>query len=182
MAKTVSAGRHAQAVFQIALEKGDLDKWQTDLETIAIAFKDTQLAGLLENPKIRFDEKEKMLQNILSGVSPLARNLAYLLVAKKRLRIMGDLVDEYRSSVNAYYGRETAEVTTAVSLSDDEKEKIQGKLAEITGKKLVATAKVNPDIMGGVVAKVGDKLIDGSVRTRLKELRKDLLEAGLEVK
>ncbi len=182
MAKTASARRHAQAVFQIALEKGELDKWQADLETITSALKDPQLAGLLGNPKLRFGEKAKMLQSILSGVSPLALNLVYLLVVKNRLRIMDGLVDEYKSLVNAYYGRETAEVSTAISLSDEEKEKVKGKLAGVTGKELVVNTIVNPDIMGGMVARVGDKLIDGSVRTRLKELRRDLLEAGLEVK
>lgn len=182
MAKAVSARRHAQAVFELALEKGDLDKWQADLEIIATVLKDAQLAGLLENPKLRFSEKEKMLQSILSGVSPLALNLAYLLVAKNRLGIVDGLLDEYKNMVNAHYGRETAEVTTAVSLSDEEKEKIKGKLAGVTGKELLITANIDPDIMGGVVARVGDKLIDGSVRTRLKELHRDLLEAGLEVK
>jgi F-type H+-transporting ATPase subunit delta len=182
MAKTASARRHAQAVFQIALEKDELDKWQADLETIAGALKDPQLAGLLGNPKLRFGEKAKMLRSILSSISPLALNLAYLLVAKNRLMILDGLVDEYKRSVNAYYGRETAEVTTAISLSNKEKKKLQGKLAAVTGKELVVTAHVDPGIMGGVVAKVGDKLIDSSVRTRLKELRRDLLEAGLEVK
>ncbi len=182
MAKAASAKRHAQAVFQIALERDEMERWQADLETIAGALKDTQLAWLLENPKLRFAEKEKMLQRILSGVSPLALNLAYLLVAKNRLSILDNLVEEYKRLVDAYFDRETAEVTTAVSLNDREKKRIQGKLAKVTGKVLVISEHIDPVIMGGVVARVGDKLIDSSVRTRLKVLHRDLLEAGLEVK
>jgi len=182
MAKAVSARRHAQAVFEIALEKGELEKWQADLEVIAVALKDPQLAELLENPKLRFSEKEKMLQNILGGVGPLALNLAKMMVAKNRLGIMDGLLSEFNNMVNAHFGKETAEVITAIPLSDDEKETVRGKLVGVTGKELVVTTEVNPEIIGGVVARVGDKLIDGSVRTRLKELRKDLLEAGLEVK
>jgi F-type H+-transporting ATPase subunit delta len=182
MAKTVSARRHAQAVFQIALEKKELERWQADLETVDNALKDPQLVGLLENPKFPFGEKEKILQSILSGISPIAINLVYFLVAKNRLRILANLVAEYKRLLNAYYGRETAEVTTAVPLSDEEKERLQERLARVTGKKLVLTTQVDPGIMGGVVAKVGDKLIDSSVRTRLLELRGDLIEAGLEVR
>ncbi len=179
MARAASARRHAQAVFQIALEKKELEKWQADLEIIANVLKDSQLIALLENPKLRFSEKKKVLQNILAGISPLAMNLIYLLTAKNRLRIVADLVIEYRRLINAYYGRETAEVVTAITLSDEEKEILRERLATITGKELVLTTQVAPDVMGGLVAKVGDKLIDGSVRTRLQELRRDLVKAGL---
>ncbi len=182
MAKTVSARRHAQAVFELALEKGELEKWQADLELIGVALTDPQLARLLENPKLRFSEKEEMLQNVLSGVNPLALNLAKMLVAKNRLGIVDGLIEEFNNMLNSHFGKETAEIITAIPLSDEGKEIIRGKLSGVTGKDLVVTAEVDPEIMGGVVARVGDKLIDGSVRTRLKELRKDLLEAGLEVK
>ncbi|TET87046.1 MAG: ATP synthase F1 subunit delta, partial [Dehalococcoidia bacterium] len=112
MAKGVSAKRHAQAVFQIALEKEEMGKWQADLEVIAYALRNPGLVALLENPKLHFSEKEKVLQNILTGISPIAMNLVYFLVAKNRLRIVEDLVAEYQRLVNAYYGRETAEVVT----------------------------------------------------------------------
>jgi len=179
MARALSAKRHAQAVFQIALEKEEIEKWQADLETIAESLRNPELVALLENPKLHFSEKERILKNILTGISPIAMNLVYFLVAKNRLRIVENLVIEYRHLVNAYYGRETAEVVTAISLSDEEKKRLQKRLAAITHKEVVITTQLNPDIMGGMVAKIGDKLIDGSVRTRLQELRKGLIEAGL---
>lgn len=177
MARAVSAKRHAQAVFQIALEKEEIEKWQADLEAIADALKNPELVALLENPKLRFSEKEKVLQSILTDISPIAMNLVYFLVAKNRLRIVEDLVVEYQRLVNAYHGREMAEVVTAVPLSNEEKERLQKRLATITRKEVVITTQVDPEIIGGVVAKVGDKLIDGSVRTRLQELRSGLIEA-----
>lgn len=182
MAKGISARRHAQAVFQIAMEKKNLEVWLADLNMIAEVLGNPQLAAILENPKLQFNQKEKILQNILSDINPVAMNLVYFLVVKKRLRIVEDLVAEYRRLINAHYGRETAEVITAIPLSDEEKERLQKKLAMITQKEVVITTQVDPDIIGGVVAKAGDQLIDGSVRTRLKELRKSLVEAGLEVK
>jgi F-type H+-transporting ATPase subunit delta len=182
MARGVSARRHAQAVFQIALEKEEIEKWQADLEAIASALKNPELVALLENPKLLFSQKEKILQSILTGVSPIAMNLIYFLVAKNRLRIAEDLLIEYQRLVNAYYGRETAEVVTAIPLSNEEKERLQKRLAKVTRKEVVITTQVDPEIIGGVMAKVGDKLIDGSVRTRLQDLRKGLIEAGLEVR
>lgn len=181
MAKGISARRHAQAVFQIAMEKKNLEAWQADLQRIADALKHPQLVTLLENPKLHFSEKEKVLQNILKGVSPVAMNLVYFLVVKNRLRIVEDLVAEYQRLMNAHYGRETADVITAIPLSDEEKERLQKRLAMITRKEIVINTQVDPDIIGGLVAKVGDQLIDGSVRTKLKELKKSLIEAGLEV-
>ena len=182
MPRGISARRHAQAVFQIALERNELERWQADLEAIRSVVENPQLFALLENPKIRFDEKARLLQDILTGISPLAVNLIAFLVAKNRLRIVSDLVDEYKRLVDAHYGREHAEVITAVALSDEEKERLQKGLAKATGKEVVITAQVAPEILGGMVAKVGDKLIDGSVRTRLQELRRSLIEAGLEVR
>ena len=182
MAKAVSARRPAQAVFQIALEKKELESWQSDLNIIAEVLRNPQLAAMLENPKIQFNQKERILQKILTGINPVAMNLVRFLVVKKRIRIVEDLVAEYRRLMNAHYGRETAEVITAIPLGDDERKKLQKKLSVITQKEIVITTQVDSDIIGGLVAKVGDQVIDGSVRTRLKDLRKSLVEAGLEVK
>lgn len=181
MAKAVSARRHAQAVFEIALENKELERWKADLNVIAETLGNPQLAAILENPKLQFSQKQKLLQNILVSVSPTAKNLACLLVRKKLIRIVGSLVTEYTRLMNAHNGRETAKVITAIPLSSHETEIIRHKLAKLTGKELVVTTQVDAGIMGGLVAKIGDELIDGSIRTRLQELRKDLIEAGLEV-
>jgi len=182
MAKAVSAKRYAQAVFQVALENNESEKWQSDLNDIAYALGNTQLAAILENPKLQFGQKQQLLQNILTGISPVAMNLVFLLVTRNLVRIADSLVAEYTRLMNDYNERDTAEVVTAIPLNDEETESLKQKLANLTGKQLVITTKVDPDLMGGLVAKIGDKLIDGSVRTKLRELRKDLIDAGLEVK
>ena len=182
MARRISATRHAQAVFQIALEKKELEKWQADLETVADTLKDPQLIAMLENPKIHFSEKANLLQNILKGIGPVAMNLVSFLVAKNRLKILGDLVTEYKYLVDAHYGREHAEVITAIPLDEKDKNNLQQRLATLTNKEIVLTAQVDPNIGGGLIARIGDKLIDGSVRTKLQVLRRGLIEAGLEVR
>ena len=179
MAKAVSAKRHAQAVFQIALEKNELDRWRADLENIADALKEPSFVALLENPKVHFDQKATVLKQVFTDISPLAMNLINFLVVKNRLKIFDSLVDEYMRMVDEHYGKERAEVVTAIPLDGEAMDRLQKKLAAVTQKDIVIKAEVDPEIRGGLVAKIGDKLIDGSVRTKLKDLKRGLSEAGL---
>ena len=176
MAKRISARRHAQAVFQIALESKELERWQTDLETIVDTLKEPEITAALESPKLRLEEKKRILETILPGITPAAMNLAYFLVAKNRLRILSDLLAEFRRLLNAHYGREMAEVVTAVPISDEDKNRIRERLAALVDKELVLSVKVDPNVKGGLTAKVGDKLVDGSVRTTLEDLRRSLAQ------
>ena len=175
MGKGISGRRHAQAVFRIALETGQLERWQADLEKMGSVLQDKDLVSFLEHPKVSLERKSDMLQRLLQGIMPTAMNLAHLLVAKKRLRIVPSLVVEYRRLVNAAQGVVEADVITAIPITDQEAERIGKDLAGITGKTVMLGAKVDHEIMGGLVVRLGDKLMDGSVRTRLQELRRRLV-------
>ena len=174
MGKGISGRRHAQAVFRIALETGELERWQADLEKMGNVLQDKDLVSFLENPKVSLESKSDMLQRLLHGIVPTAMNLAHLLVAKKRLSIVPSLVTEYRRLVNAAQGVVEADVITAIPITDEEAERIGKDLAGITGKTVMLGATVDHEIMGGLVVRLGDKLMDGSVRTRLQELRRSL--------
>jgi F-type H+-transporting ATPase subunit delta len=170
-----SARRHAQAAFQIALEQKELDIWRGDLEQISEAVKEPLLFAFLESPKIPFTEKARVLSQRLEGVNPLAMNLAYLLVAKGRLGIVEDMVFEYERLVDEHRGIAHAEVATAVPLDPEEKDKLTSRLSALMGKEIVVTTRVDPSIIGGLIARVGDKLIDGSTKSRLLALRENLV-------
>jgi F-type H+-transporting ATPase subunit delta len=174
MAKGVSGKRHAQAVFQIALEEKQLDRWLTDVERIAAVLGDAEIAAVLANPKVSPDKKKDVLDRGLEGVSPMAMNLAQLLVARNRLHLVQSLAVEYKRLMNAYGGVELAEVTTAIPISDQDGERVGKGLAAISGKRVTLELDVDPGILGGFVARLGDKLIDASARTRLQELRKSI--------
>jgi F-type H+-transporting ATPase subunit delta len=178
VAKRLYAGRYAQAVFEIALERKELDKWQSDLKQIASLGEDAEVMALLEAPKLHFDDKAKLLREKLRSVSPLALNLVYLLVAKNRLDVISELAEEYRRLLNSYRGIEEAEVTTVVLLSDDEKLNLKESIKAIVGKDIVLKTEVDPNLIGGIVVRVGGKLIDGSTRSRLLTLRKELAGVG----
>ena len=175
MARAASARRHAQAVFQLALERGELDLWRGDLERIATAIKDPVLYPLLESPKIPFSKKARILSQRLEGVTPLAMNLAYLLVAKRRLGIAGDIVVEYQRLVDDHRGIAHAEVATAVPVDEAVKDELAQRLGHLVGREVVLSTSVDPSLIGGLVARVGDKLIDGSIRSRLLALRESLI-------
>lgn len=173
-----SARRHAQAVFHIAQEQNELDKWRSDLETIAEAMKDSTLYQFLESPKIHFDEKARLLRELLEGISPLAMNLVLLLVIKNRLGIVEDLVSEYGQLVDELRGIAHANVATAIPLDEKDKDNVTRRLSDALGKEILLVPQVDPSIIGGLTIRVGDKLIDGSTKSRLQSLRKSLVEAA----
>ena len=171
---TTSVKRYAQAVFEIALESNKLKEWQSDLGKIAQLIRDTEFAALVENPKVPFDLKAKLVREILGKVNPMALNLVYLLIAKGKLKDAGKLAEEYERLLNEHYGIKSAEVTTAIALDNTEKESLSHHLEAIVGKKVSIKIQVNPDILGGFIARIDDSLIDGSIRNKLEILKKSL--------
>ena len=171
---TTSVKRYAQAVFEIALESNMLKEWQSNLGRIAQLTRDTEFAALIENPKIPFEVKEKLVRDILGKMNPMALNLVYLLIAKGKLKDAGQLAEEYERLLNDHYGIKSAEVITAIALDNTEREKLSHHLEAIVGKKVNIKIQVNPDILGGFIARIDDSLIDGSIRNKLEMLKKSL--------
>jgi len=177
VARVASAKRHAQAVFQLALDSNEVELWRSQLKTIAVTLGDPHLATILENPRIHLSDKVQLISKCLPELNELALNFAYLLVAKQRLSILDQIVAEYERMADAHQGLEHAEVTAAIPLDEEDKEKLARRLATMTGKQIVLAADVDPAIIGGFVARVGDKLIDGSTRSRLEALKQKLVQA-----
>ncbi|MFC1942214.1 ATP synthase F1 subunit delta [Chloroflexota bacterium] len=178
MAKKDYARRYAQAVFEIALEKKELERWQSDLRMIAEVVGDTELLAVLENPKLKFDDKTRLLSELLGEVNPLASNLLHLLIARDSISMIGGIAGEYQRLLDNFNGIEPAEVITAVPLDDKEIQKLKENLSALVGKDVVLKAEVDPNIIGGIVARVGGKLLDGSTRSKLLALKKELVGIG----
>jgi F-type H+-transporting ATPase subunit delta len=178
MARIVSGKRYAQATFELAMERNELESWQVSLKKIAELTNDEELMVLLENPKFPFRVKKELLETRLGEVNPLALNLACLLVSKGRLRAASSISQEYDHLLDTHRGIEHAEVITALPLGDDDKQRISAQLGEIVRRKVIVDAYVDPSVIGGVKAKIGDTLIDGSICNKLEALKKSLAEAG----
>ena len=176
MTRVTSGKRYAQAAFKLALEKGELDSWQAGLRKIANLTTDEKLVALLENPKLSFGTKKAILAEFLGTINPLALNLACLLIHKDKLGIAGDISQQYDRLLDTHYGIEHVEVVTALPLDDEDRKRIAGRFEKIIGHKVVIDGQVDPSIVGGIKAKFGDTLIDGSVKSKLGALRKGLVE------
>jgi F-type H+-transporting ATPase subunit delta len=180
VARRVYARRYARAVFEIAQEKKELDRWQKDLKKIAALGDDAAFMALISNPKVGFAKKEELLAKVLGDVNPLARNLVYLLASRGRLAMVSEIAEEYHRLLDGYRGIEHAEVVTAVPLDVRERKKLEAELGVVVGGKVVLETSVDPSLVGGMVVRVGGKLLDGSTRSQLLALKKELAAGGLK--
>jgi F-type H+-transporting ATPase subunit delta len=178
VANSVYVRRYSQAVFNIALQAKELNRWQSDLRKIASLVKDTALFALLQDSELDFDNKARVLSERLGDLNPQALKLVSLLVTKGRLDMIGDIADEYQRLLDNYRGiegAEVAEVTTAIPLDDEDRLRLAQRLTTIVGKPVVLKPKVDSSLIGGIIIRIGDKLIDGSIRSKLEALRNELV-------
>ncbi len=179
MAENLSrAKRYSQAVFEIAQEHQELDKWQSDLQKLAVLTQNPDFISVMENPRFPNAEKSRFLSSQPLDISPLAMNLANILIEKGIFGLVQDIYAGYQELLDRSRGVEKATVTTAVNLDQEEQRKLVERLSNISGKKVILTVNVDEGIIGGIVAKVGGKIIDGSTRSRLAALRNELYNAG----
>ncbi|MFH1140465.1 MAG: F0F1 ATP synthase subunit delta [Chloroflexota bacterium] len=177
MPRRPTAKRYALAAFQIARDSGQLESWAQDLGAAQQAIQDLTLRAYLELPKISIEHKIETLRTALSGANPLALNLVALLTSRRSLGILPRIVDEYQRLMDAHLNRERAEVATAIPLEQEQSDRLTQQLRQFLGKEVILTSRVDPEVLGGLVARMGDRIIDGSARGRLLALRKSLAEA-----
>ncbi len=177
MVKITSAKRYARAVFELALEKNELEGLKNGLQMALEVSKDTDLITFLENPRIPFDAKKTILERRLGGINPLALNLTLLAVSRGLFKIFPKIYQEFISILDKHYGIERAKVITAIQLDEKEKETISHQLGSLVNRKVLIENVVDPNIIAGFIARIKDKLIDASIRQRLDTLKKNLVEA-----
>ena len=176
MPKGASARRYAQAAFELALEKGEVNTWSDDLGYLAEAMVSQEFSEFLDAPQVAVDQKIKLIDETVGGsISPLARNLLALLASRNSASLLSDILETYQGMLDEHRGVERAELVSAVPLSDEQRSQVENMLKEMVGKEISLTVRVDPEILGGIVARVGDRVIDGSTRTRLEGLRRELV-------
>ena len=177
MIRDVAAKRYAEAAYEIARERGTLEEWSAALSLMALVFADPQMTAMMDSARIAAVEKVRLVERTLEGIDPLALNLARLLVTNGRTALAPQVAEAFQELVDEARGVAHALVTSAVPLSPSEQEAVASKLGEITGKRVDITTKVDESIIGGLVARIGDRLIDGSIRSKLQALKRQLQEA-----
>jgi F-type H+-transporting ATPase subunit delta len=161
----------------MAKEADSLDRWLSDLRVINGVFGSDNAVETLEDPKLTdADQQRIVLEKLPQGVvTDLATNFLLLLVQRGRLSLLPRIVELYQQMYNKEKGIIVAEVTTAVPLDDAHKKRVSDQIARITGGKEVdLRLKEDPRILGGIITRIGDELIDASVANRLAELSERL--------
>lgn len=184
MSNNSLAKRYARALFSIGEEENTVEVLGQDLEDFALALgaNEKELLSVLTTPIIEDSELLALIATLSEKMQLQQHTISFisLLVEKKRLAIFSDIASLYRDMADKKLGIIRAEVETAVELSEEEKKQVQLTLAEVNNvalDKLMVEYNVNPDLIGGIVSKVGDTLYDASIRSRLQDIKHSLLSS-----
>ena len=171
-----TAGRYARAIFELASEEGGVEEWSRRLALVRQVLEDPGARAILDNPSVATDVRLAAVEELdLPGVGRPGLNLMRLLVERGRSGRIGEIAEQFEVLADQAAGRVRATVTTAVPLSDGDREGLRRDLSGQLGKDVRLEARVDPSILGGLVLQVGDRLTDGSVAARLDQLRRQVL-------
>jgi F-type H+-transporting ATPase subunit delta len=174
---SASARRYATAAFNVAAESGDFDAWLNTLNDFARILQMPSARTVFMSPAVPTPQKLAALDKLLLNATPMARNFLHILTQRDRLVEVPGIATALGELINRQRGIITADVTTAVPLDAEMERLVAERLAAHLHRdadKVIITSRVDPAIIGGVIARVGDQLIDDSVRGRLERLRRTL--------
>jgi F-type H+-transporting ATPase subunit delta len=179
MSNQASANRYAKALLDVAVKEADPVRAEHDLAAFANLFATSDdLRRALTNPVVPIQGKRSVVEQLADRMKPIApvRKLLLLLADRDRLEIVPDLVNAYRERLMDYQQVVRAEVVTAVPLTPDRAAELQQRLAKVTGRTVNLNTRVDPAIVGGLVARIGTTVYDGSVTTQLAKMKERLSE------
>ena len=175
MARTnIRALRFAEAAFAVAQDAQQLDAWLAALDQAAAVFENHAAALFLTSPVVPAEKKRAVLSELLPNVSTEVGRFLAILARRDRLELVPEIAQVFRRLVNEHRGVAVAQVTTAVPIDERQKATIASRLGQRVGKTVTVETRVDPEILGGVIAQIGDNVLDGSVRGRLERLRRAL--------
>ncbi len=172
-ARTSTARRYAEAAFEIAQRDGTTDTWLAQLDRLASAMSDESTVRRLEDPEFPIEQRQNAVRSLFTDVEMLPQvwNLLGLVLRRRRLESISDIYREFRRLYNKREGIHEAVATSAAPLDEQEVSAVRSRLEQMTGGRVELTLRVDPNLLGGVQVRLGDLLIDGSVRGRLERLR-----------
>jgi F-type H+-transporting ATPase subunit delta len=174
------AGRYATALFELARDTGTLDAVAADLDALAaLLAQSPELRQLVRSPVLGADEQLKAMSIVLDrmGIGGLTANFVKFVASNRRLFALPDMIRGYKALVAREKGEVTAEVTVAESLPEKYLAALKEALRSVTGKDVALKLQVNPAIVGGLTVKLGSRMVDASLRTKLNLLRHAMKEA-----
>lgn len=167
------AGRYATALFDLARDAGALEPVAASLDKVAAALAQSpDLAALIRNPLISRDQAAQALARVSDslGLDALAGRFLGVLAGNRRLGALGDTIAAFRALLAHHKGETTAQVASAHPLKPEQVEALKGRLAASLGKAVQVETRVDPSLLGGLVVKIGSRMIDASLKTKLDTL------------
>lgn len=168
------AGRYATALFELARDNGSLDSVAADLDRVDAAIAaDPAFAALLRSPLFSRDEQERGVAAVLErlGAGNLVRPFVGLVARNRRLFALHDMIRGFRKLLSAHRNETLAEVVSATALSDAQVDSLRAALAQASKGSIRLDTKVDPSLIGGLVVKLGSRMVDASIRTKLNALK-----------
>jgi F-type H+-transporting ATPase subunit delta len=168
------AGRYAAALYELADEAKQLDGVAADLRALKGAIEGSEdLRRLARSPSISRRDQEKAMETILvkAGIGDTVRHFVGVAARNRRLYLLARMADDYLALLAAHRGEVSAEVAAAAALAPSQIEALKGQLAKVVGKAVNLDLKVDPALIGGLVVKVGSRMVDSSLRSKLQRLQ-----------
>jgi F-type H+-transporting ATPase subunit delta len=175
------SGRYATALFELARDEKSIDAVKTDLDQFDAMLNDSaDLKRLVRSPVFAADTQSKALSAVLdkAGITGISANFLKVLTANRRLFAVSDVIRAFRALVARFKGEASADVTVAEPLSDKNLDALKTALKAVSGKDVTLHVKVDPSIIGGLVVKLGSRMVDSSLRTKLNSIKHAMKEAG----
>lgn len=175
------SGRYATALFELARDEKSIDAVKADLDRFDALLGDSaDLKRLVRSPVFSADTQLKALIAVLdrAGITGIAANFLKVLTRNRRLFAITDVIRAFRALVAKFKGEASADVTVAERLSDRNLDALKTALKSVTGKDVALNVKVDPSIIGGLVVKLGSRMVDSSLRTKLNSIKHAMKEAG----
>jgi F-type H+-transporting ATPase subunit delta len=177
--RETAARRYAEAAYEVGVRDGTVKTWRSELDIAGAVVEDPEVARVLANPAVALEHREGLVESIIGPiVSKPVLNLIRLMLRNGKVDQLPRVSAEFRRLDNASQGIVLATATTASPLSKDEVRALTGRLEQMTGAQIELALQVDPSLLGGLVVRVGDRMIDGSVRGRLERLRNQLVSGA----
>ncbi len=174
MAKGPKAKRYAEAAFQIAESSGDLQEWASQLSDLSKLMEDESVYSFVNSAKIPLQQKLTVLNTTMKDFNPLLVNLVCLLSIRNSINLIELIKDEFNKLVDASSGVARAEVYTAVDLNKEQQSNIKESISKGLNTELQVSYHKDPELLGGLVVRVNDLVIDGSIQEKLIGLKRQI--------
>ncbi|MBU0553331.1 ATP synthase F1 subunit delta [Myxococcota bacterium] len=174
MRASTVAQRYARAFLEIGIDRAEVARLGEELAGLAGLFEAPELRELLRNPKFNTQARKRVLSTLIEGVSPITRSFVSLLADRNRVKYLPEIAAAYQTLADEQAGQVRAKITTARALNDAQLGRLSAALSQQTDREVSLEQRVDPEILGGLIARVGDRVYDGSLRAQLNNLKRQL--------